>query len=90
MDNELKDTLTNYILDNYNRYRENGYEIWLHNDYLRIKYNHKIYKAKIIKKEDKLYWHLTPYNKSYYLTEIKNYSTFESIIFAIKDNDGFN
>ena len=87
MDKELKDCLINYILKNYMKYKEEGFEMWLHDNYIRIKYNHKIYVAKIIKKDNILYWYLEPYNKSYFETKIKSYNTFEAIIFAIKDND---
>ena len=87
MNNYLIECLINYILKNYDRYKNEGFQIWLHDNYLRIKYNHKIYITKIIIEENKFYWHLKPYNKSYFLTEIKGYSSFEAIIFAIKDND---
>lgn len=87
MENYLKDCVINYILKNYANYKKEGFIIWIHDTYLRIKYNHKIYKASVTRENEKLYWHLKPYNKSYFITQIKAYSTFESIIFAIKDND---
>ena len=83
----LEDCLVNYILKNYDKYKKEGFIIWAHDDYYRIKYNHKIYKVSIINENEKLYWKLRPYNKSYFTTEVKEYSSFENVIFAIKEND---
>ncbi len=55
--------------------------------FLRIKYNHKIYKVAIIKSEDERYWYLKPYNKSYYTTNARDYNSFELVIYAIKENN---
>ena len=87
MNTYLKDCVINYILKNNDRYSEEGFIIWLHEDYLRIKYNHKVYTVTVVEENEKLYWKLKPYNKSYYMTEIKEYSSFEAVIYAIKDND---
>ena len=38
----LEDCLVNYILKNYDKYKKEGFIIWAHDDYYRIKYNHKI------------------------------------------------
>lgn len=83
----LEDCMINYILKNHDRYKSDGFTMWLHREYLRIKYNHKIYIVRITSEYGNLYWNLRPYNKSYFTTEIKDYSSFEAIIFAIKDND---
>ncbi|MCM1370756.1 MAG: hypothetical protein NC181_02550 [Clostridium sp.] len=89
MNEYLKKIVLNYILPNYDKYSKDGFEFWLHDDYIRIKYNHKVYKAKIIFENSTLYWYLTPYNKSYFLTEIKNDNSFEALIFAIRDNHNY-
>lgn len=88
--NILKDNLVNYILINNDKYISDGFEIWIHEKSLRIKYSHKIYNLKVMIENNLSYWFLEPYNNSYFKTEIKEYSSFESIIYAIKDDWNFS
>lgn len=84
----LKHNLANYIINYYkeNNLYDKGFDIYLHNDYLRVKYNHKIYKIAIIKKENIFYYYLTPYKKNFLIVELNNPQTFNVIIEAITSN----
>lgn len=83
----LKDYISNYILKNNKKYVTQGFMIYLGKYFLRIKYNHHIYKTTIIKVGKERYWYLKPYNKSYYMTSAKTLNSFELVIYAIKEND---
>ncbi len=83
----LKGHICNYIIKNGRKYIDQGFDIRFGDYFLRIKYNHKIYKVAIIKSENERYWYLKPYNKSYYTTNARDYNSFELVIYAIKEND---
>lgn len=79
--------LCDYILKNNQRYLDDGFIIWIGEYYLRIKYNHHIYKVTIIKEQEDISWYLKPYNKKYYTTSCDRENSFEFVIMAIKEND---
>lgn len=85
--NILKSHLCNYIIKSNSRYLAEGFIIYIGSNYLKIKYNHHYYYAIIIKEENIYYWHLKPYNKSFYTTCSKTINSFEFILMAIKEND---
>ena len=70
----ISDNINNVIEVN-NKYKDKGFNIFLENEYIEIIYNKSVYKITIIKKDNKLFWHLTPRN------------SFEMIIYAIQDNE---
>ena len=49
MNNYLKECLINYILKNYDRYKNEGFQIWLHDNYLRIKVKKHLERGMIVK-----------------------------------------
>ena len=83
----LKNHIGVHILKNNKKYVIQGFTIYLGKYFLRIKYNHHIYKATIIKDGKERYWYLKPYKKSYFTTNAKDYNSFELVIYAIKEND---
>lgn len=85
--NLLKDHISNYIVKKSKKYVAQDFIIYLGEYFLRIKYNHHIYKTTIIKDGKERYWYLKPYKKSYYTTSAKDYNSFELVIYAIKEND---
>lgn len=87
--NKLKIYLCNYILKNNYRYVADGLIIYIGSNYLKIKYNHHYYYVIIIKENNIYYWHLRPYNKSFYTTPYKTANSFELVIIAIKENHNF-
>lgn len=91
---EKVDNLVNYmdsfIFKNNNRYKEDGYDIYLNNNYLYINYKNSIidYKAFVIEENGELYWMLVPYKDSYYTTLIIDPSVaFDRLLFAIRQNE---
>ncbi len=83
----ISDNINNVIEVN-NKYKDKGFNIFLENEYIEIIYNKSVYKITIIKKDNKLFWHLTPYQKNYFETEISTTrNSFEMIIYAIQDNE---
>jgi len=85
--NMLKNHLCNYIIKSNSRYLAKGFIIYIGSNYLKIKYNHHYYYVIIIKENNIYYWHLKPYNKSFYTTCSKTINSFEFILMAIKEND---
>ncbi len=85
--NELKKHLCEYILKNNNKYVDEGFIIYIHSNYLKIWFNHHYYYVIIIMEEKQYYWHLKPYNKSYYTTFSKDINSFDFVILAIKEQD---
>ena len=76
------------IADNIDKYIPKGYNIKYDtiNNVLIVKYNNSNdYIIKIIEENNKLYWYLEPYNKTYYTTLFEN--GFDMILFAIKENE---
>ena len=77
------------ITNNIDEYISKGYKIdWdLKNSHLIINYKGSMdYYVSIVKKNDnKDYWYLTPYNKSYFSTSYEN--GFDIVLFAIKENE---
>lgn len=57
-----------------------GFTIWLGEYYLKIKYNHYIYKTTVIKTDNERYWYLKPYDKSVYTTNANFDNRFEFVI----------
>jgi hypothetical protein len=83
----LKDHISNYILKNNKKYVIQGFTIYLGEYFLKIKYHHHIYKTTIIKVGKEGYWYLRPFKKSYFTTNASSKSSFELVIYAIKEND---
>ena len=54
---------------------------------LKIHYKKHYYMVSIIEENNQFFWKLTPYNKSYYMTIIDEYSSFDRVLFAIKEHD---
>ena len=77
------------ITNNIDEYYSQGYKIvWdLQNSQLIINYNgSKDYVVDVvINFDNSYYWHLTPYNNSYFETRIDN--NFNYVLFAIKENE---
>ena len=56
-------------------------------DYIRIRYNHHFYKIAVVKKDDILYWYLSPYREDYFIYPAKNIDSFDVVVQAIKEHD---
>lgn len=52
---------------------------------LNITYKQKQYVITLVNKDEQFYWHLVPYNNSFYETAIDNGLTI--VLFAIKENE---
>ncbi len=52
---------------------------------LIITYKQTKYAVTLVNKAEQFYWHLVPYNKSFFETSIKNGLTI--VLFAIKENE---
>lgn len=74
-----KDTFNQYINDGFAFH----YDLYTFN--LIITYSSKEYVVNLINKDEQLYWHLAPYNNSFFETSIDN--GLDIVIFAIKEND---
>lgn len=79
----------NKIIRNKDTYFNKGYSIKydLTKEFFSIKYNKCLYKVKVSKINKDYYWHLSPYNHSYFTTKITNPKSFDVVLFAIKDNE---
>lgn len=77
------------VCNSFDIYIKDGYFIdYDQSDHiLLITYNDIQYTVKIIEKDNEFYWHLSPYNNSYFLTNFYNPSSFNMVLFAIKEND---
>ena len=58
--------------------------LYLKNE-LNITYKQKQYVITLVNKDEQFYWHLVPYNNSFYETAIDNGLTI--VLFAIKENE---
>ena len=83
----LKEHICNHICERQKNGENDNMDIYIHANYLRVKYNNKIYKVSIVKEDDKHFWYLTPYNKSYFTTLAKDRNSFDTVVFAIKEHD---
>ena len=70
-------------------YQTNEYQITYSNNEntILITYNNIQYKIEVIKIDNDYYWHLSPYNNSYFRTNLYNPNSFDIVLFAIKEND---
>lgn len=77
------------ITTNIKEYKNKGYSIEYDTEkhILVISYNKRTYKVKIINKDNNYYWYLEPYNSSCFMTNYYNPSSFDMVLFAIKEND---
>lgn len=77
------------IIPDINSYKNEGYSFNINNkeNILLITYNNTLYEVKIVKIDKDYYWHLSPYNNSYFLTNLYNPNSFDIVLFAIKEND---
>ena len=91
VDNEcievIKDNICNRIYVRQQRGENEGFDIYLRNYGFAIKYNRKMYKVAVVKKDDKLLWYLTPFNKSYFTSPAKDRNSFDIVIHAIIEHD---
>ena len=87
--NEILDIQIQSILPDINSYKNDGYSFNINNkeNILLITYNNILYETKIIKIDNDYYWHLSPYNNSYFITNLYNPNSFNMLLFAIKEND---
>ena len=76
-----------FLTNNMDKYKDDGYNIKydINNNQLIVFYHNKEYNVKIIEDNNELYWHLEPYNNTYYTTLYDN--GFDMILFAIKENE---
>ena len=69
-------------------YKDSGYLIEIDNDSLEIIYKDQRYTVKVVEEDGSFYWHLKPYNNSYYRTIIDSTGNhFDMVLFAIKENE---
>lgn len=74
-----KDTFNQYINDGFTF----NYDLYTFE--LIITYRSKEYVVNLKNKDEQLYWHLVPYNNSFFETSIDN--GLYIVVFAIKEND---
>ena len=68
--NELNIFFKTIDLDSFiSGYKENGWTVFLNEDSIDIKTQKNIYHLGIVINDAKYYWHLFPYENSYYLEE---------------------
>lgn len=80
----LKNKLCDYIFPRTEIHIKAGFEIWIHDNYFRIKYKHHIYKVTIVKDEtNTYYWLLRPYLKTHLLLRVIIEDSFGYILLAI-------
>lgn len=85
--NVIVENIDNIIAIN-NKYKKEGYEIFLTGNFIEVYYNDVKYSIKIVEKNNQLYWHLKPYNKTYFETLINNdVSSLDMVMFAIYENE---
>ena len=69
-------------------YKYKGYKIFLNDNSIEIIYNNSTYTVTATQINNDLYWHLKPYNNSYFETKIdNNINSFDMVIAAIHDNE---
>ena len=73
-----------YLLNNYSDEIYGHYEIYLYNNYLKIKYNKKKIFVAVVEFNNELFWLLTPFYNSYLLIKFKDYKSFAIILNIIK------
>jgi len=86
--NMLVEYLRNYIIWYYkdNNLYGQGFDIYLHNDYLRVIYKHHIYNISIITIKGLFYFYLKPYDKTYFTILATIPRTFNIVIDKIKEH----
>lgn len=89
--NDIFNIQKNKLIHQFELYQNNEYKITYSNNekIILITYNNIQYKIKIIKIEKDYFWHLSPYNNSYFITNLTNPNSFNMVLFAIKENDIF-
>ena len=84
--NILTDYLCNYIYPN--KKYTGPYQMRVaSNNTLKIKYNKHYYIISIVEENNQLFWKMKPYRNSYFTTIIDEYSSFDRVLFAIKEHD---
>ena len=69
-------------------YKCKGYKMFLNDNSIEIIYNNSTYTVTATQINNDLYWHLEPYNNSYFETKIdNNINSFDIVIAAINDNE---
>lgn len=76
------------ITTNIYEYKDKGYsfEYDMKKHRLIISYRNNTYEVKVIEKDNNYYWYLEPYNSSYFMTNYYNPSSFDMVLFAIKED----
>ena len=83
----IANNLNNIIKIN-NKYKHLGYNIYLNGDSFEITYNSNKYYLSVKKENNKYYWHLEPYNGSFFETFVDNkICSLDMVICAINDNE---
>lgn len=85
--NLLVEHLKDYIIYHGKEYAKQGFNIFMHDKYLRTIYNHHVYKITIVSDNNFFYYYLQPYNKSYFITLANNPKSFEMVLYAIKEHE---
>ena len=87
--NNILDIQIQNIIPDINSYKNEGYSFNINNkeNILLITYNNILYEVKIVKIDNDYYWHLIPYNNSYFITNLYNPNSFNMVLFAIREND---
>lgn len=83
-------TNMNNIIKANNVYSKKGFTLFLceDKDALEVLYNNSTYNISVVKRKKDLYWHLTPYNETFFETLVNNqFNTFEMVLCAIQDNE---
>lgn len=82
--NEINNLITSKEFKNYITY---GFEVEydLYSCKLTVFYKKHQYTITLIEKENGFYWHLIPYNDSFFETSISN--GLKMVLFAIKENE---
>lgn len=80
----LKDYIIYYYKDN-DLYKK-GYDIYLHNEYFRIKYHSHIYNTTIVRIKDLFYYYIQ-HKKQQHIILITSPKTFNIVITKIKEID---
>ena len=76
------------ITTNIYEYKDKGYsfEYDIKKHRLIISYRNNTYEVKVIEKDNTYFWYLEPYNSSCFMTNYYNPSSFDMVLFAIKED----
>lgn len=85
--NMLTSYFNQYIFEKIDIFEKKDFNIYLSSNKIIINYMEKEYVITISTYDDSHYWHLSPYNKSFFETKFtNNKNDFEILLFVIKEN----